>query len=296
MNIGDKVRLLHGTESGRIIRFKDNDIVEIEIEDGFVIPVVRKEIVVIAEEERKRFRTTEPTLDTSTQKTFKPIVEGIFLAYVPSGNKNFRLALVNSSDYEVLFSISSVQENEYAGLFSGKAAPRSAIDLGEKFIGWIELYTRMHVEIIFHNLLPSLLKQTEQKEFRIQPAKLLSQQKNIPLLEKQGFFVQLDQGNPPIDAEALRERLSGDMPKTGPQSKNQPQKPHADTAVIDLHVESLEGVGHGMKNNEIFELQVKAFEKALEPGCGKQRYKPESNPRHWQWGFAHIHPQIPQPK
>ncbi len=43
MRIGDKVRLLRGTEEGRIVKIKDNKIVEIEIEDGFIIPAMKNE-------------------------------------------------------------------------------------------------------------------------------------------------------------------------------------------------------------------------------------------------------------
>ena len=51
MNIGDKVRLLHGTEEGVIRRIIDKRTVEIEIEDGFLIPVLRKEVVLISSDE-----------------------------------------------------------------------------------------------------------------------------------------------------------------------------------------------------------------------------------------------------
>ena len=57
MNIGDKVRMLHGTEEGIIRKIVDKRMVEVEIEDGFLIPVLKNEIVVIAPEEKKDLKS-----------------------------------------------------------------------------------------------------------------------------------------------------------------------------------------------------------------------------------------------
>jgi hypothetical protein len=54
MNIGDKVRLVHGREEGVIYAFLPGNVVEIEIEDGFRIPVLRNEIVTISPVESQR--------------------------------------------------------------------------------------------------------------------------------------------------------------------------------------------------------------------------------------------------
>jgi hypothetical protein len=60
MNIGDRVRLLRGREEGIIVGFGSNNLVEVEIEDGFRIPALRSEVVVVAAEEAQRFRREEP--------------------------------------------------------------------------------------------------------------------------------------------------------------------------------------------------------------------------------------------
>ena len=57
MNIGDKVRLLHGKEEGIITKLSSGGQVEIEIEDGFRIPALKSEVVVINEAEETYFDT-----------------------------------------------------------------------------------------------------------------------------------------------------------------------------------------------------------------------------------------------
>ncbi|SDX41413.1 Smr/MutS family protein [Hymenobacter psychrophilus] len=55
MNIGDRVRLLTGREEGIITRVLSDELVEVAIDNDFTIPVLRREIVVVAAEETKAF-------------------------------------------------------------------------------------------------------------------------------------------------------------------------------------------------------------------------------------------------
>ena len=60
MNVGDRVRLLTGTEQGIITRLLDNELVEVAIDNDFTIPVLRREVVVIAADEDAAFRNATP--------------------------------------------------------------------------------------------------------------------------------------------------------------------------------------------------------------------------------------------
>jgi hypothetical protein len=55
MNVGDRVRLLTGTEEGIVTRLLDSELVEVAIDNDFTIPVLRREVVVVAHEEGKNF-------------------------------------------------------------------------------------------------------------------------------------------------------------------------------------------------------------------------------------------------
>ena len=60
MNVGDRVRLLTGTEEGIVTRLLDNELVEVAIDNDFTIPVLRCEVVVVAQEEGKNFNRAAP--------------------------------------------------------------------------------------------------------------------------------------------------------------------------------------------------------------------------------------------
>ena len=51
MNIGDKVRFLSEVGGGRVSGFQGKDIVLVEDEDGFEIPMLRKEVVVVDDDD-----------------------------------------------------------------------------------------------------------------------------------------------------------------------------------------------------------------------------------------------------
>ena len=60
MNVGDRVRLLTGTEEGIVTRLLDSELVEVANDNDFTIPVLRREVVVVAQEEGNNFNRTAP--------------------------------------------------------------------------------------------------------------------------------------------------------------------------------------------------------------------------------------------
>ncbi|MDJ0365501.1 Smr/MutS family protein [Hymenobacter sp. H14-R3] len=74
MNVGDRVRLLMGTEEGIITRVLDSELVEVAIDNDFTIPVLLRELVPVAAEEGQAFRRPAPeiTRPTTGSKKNKP--------------------------------------------------------------------------------------------------------------------------------------------------------------------------------------------------------------------------------
>ena len=74
MNVGDRVRLLTGTEEGIITRVLDTELVEVAIDNDFTIPVLLRELVPVAAEEGQAFRRAAPeaTRPTTGSKKNKP--------------------------------------------------------------------------------------------------------------------------------------------------------------------------------------------------------------------------------
>ncbi len=133
MNIGDKVRLIHSKEEGIVTRFLKNDVVEVEIEEGFKLPVLRKELAVVSKTEDKAFKPQARVQETITPQ--RPVGErsssnvkadkGIYLAFLPINDKLVSLHIINNSDWDLPFSLTSGAEKTYRGLLGGFLTARS---------------------------------------------------------------------------------------------------------------------------------------------------------------------------
>ena len=66
MNIGDKVRFLNAVGGGRITGFQGKDLVLVTDEDGFEVPTLRHEIVVVDTDAYNLERKPSDPLATST--------------------------------------------------------------------------------------------------------------------------------------------------------------------------------------------------------------------------------------
>ena len=76
MNVGDRVRLLTGTEEGIITRLLDSELVEVAIDNDFTIPVLRRELVPVAAEEGQAFRRPAPEFSRPATGSKKNKLQG----------------------------------------------------------------------------------------------------------------------------------------------------------------------------------------------------------------------------
>ena len=107
MRIGDKVRLLRGTEEGRIVKIKDNKIVEIEIEDGFIIPAMKNEVVVISKVEAEYFEADDKDSEEKPGHVSQGdyIAKGIYLGLIETTNNDIEVYILNQTNNTILFSL-----------------------------------------------------------------------------------------------------------------------------------------------------------------------------------------------
>ncbi len=119
MKLGDKVRFVSEVGGGVISGFQGNKVVLVEDEDGFEIPVLRSEVVVIDEEKEQK---AMPKPDTKEPKNadceFEPCDRPITFHAKPveraGGNVlNVLLAFVPGEQHESLFDLYMVNDSNY---------------------------------------------------------------------------------------------------------------------------------------------------------------------------------------
>ena len=151
MKIGDKVRFLSEVGGGKVAGFQGKNIVLVEDEDGFQMPMLINEVVVVGEESYETTRLVEqtakarmaadddeePEIEPADRPiTFKPKPEerkggdklSAFLAFVPMDVKElsqtrFESYLVNDSNYYLRYVLMTAEGTAWKLRAEGEIEP-----------------------------------------------------------------------------------------------------------------------------------------------------------------------------
>jgi hypothetical protein len=152
MNIGDRVRLLHGNEEGVITKISPGGRVEVEIEDGFRIPAMKNEVVVISAIEKQYFGG-DKIQDKDSMKSVSPLGKtgdnkAVFIAYIPLNDKDHSIYLCNNSERDYLVMVSEVYGENSQTIFADKLNAKNAKKIGEKSIQNFEDWPVMLIQLL----------------------------------------------------------------------------------------------------------------------------------------------------
>lgn len=273
MNIGDKVRLIHSKEEGIITRFLKNDVVEVEIEAGFKLPVLRRELAVVSKAEDKAFKpqTTAHSEQTiEKRKTEVKADKGMFLAFLPINEKTVSLHIINNTDWDLPFSLTTGSDKTHRGIMGGflkaRSVQSSPTDLALKDFDEWGSFT---FQAFYHTFGFFIERPTFVKKLRLRANTFFNQKKIAPLLQKEAYLFQLD-------AEDILDNISGDISlildvsklkakmSEGETGENSPKIFEKPAATVDLHIEQLTNNSLIMSNAQMLDLQLRTFESKFE--------------------------------
>ena len=190
MKIGDQVRFLSEVGGGRVSGFQGKNIVLVEDEDGFEIPMLMHDVVVVGSEEydNSKVNTTgkeqpfhAPPLKAKEREepkekpvTFKPKPlerrEGerlnLYLSFLPDDVKEisstgFESYFVNDSNYFMQVSLMSAEGASWRLRFCGIIEPNSKL--------FVEAFDRSEVNDLEH-LCVQAIAWKQDKPFALKPA------------------------------------------------------------------------------------------------------------------------------
>lgn len=259
MNVGDRVRLLHGNEEGVITKISSGGKVEIEIEDGFRIPALKNEVVVISAVEALHFGGEKseltPLIETKPQKTDSN-EKSVFLAYIPLNDKELSIYLCNNSDRDYLVMASELYGDNCHTIISEQIAAKNTIKIGGKSIQQFEDWPPLLIQFFpIHKKIEKTQVSFERK-LKFKASAFFKSKGIAPILNKSGYVFKMSDSTKEIDIRQLNEELNENS--TAP--KTQFQKPQKE---IDLHIEKLTNNHFSMSNSEMFRLQMETFERNL---------------------------------
>ncbi|WP_128543919.1 Smr/MutS family protein [Larkinella soli] len=264
MNIGDKIRMLRAKEQGVITRFLPGNQVEIEIEDGFRIPVMRSEIVVVSPLEAARFQNEPAALEP--QKSYRSEIignTGIYLAFVPQNDREVALHLVNNTDWDLPMTIGEERDGRYTGLQSEILRPRTQLKLNQMYaVSTFENWPTFLFQALWFRRGGSTLREPLIKRLKCRAQTYYKNKKTVPVLNEPGHLFQLDDevGSKPVEPAVIRSQMLEPSETAVPAPAV--KRP---SSVVDLHIEKLLPDGFGRRTNaELLEVQLQEFEKSLE--------------------------------
>lgn len=293
MKIGDKVRFLSEVGGGVVRGFQGKDVALVEDEDGFEIPMLIKECVVIQTDDYniplKSVAKPAPQQEEEEEEVEKPItyrapevrgndVLNVFLAYVPQDVKAisstaFDAYLVNDSNYFVDYLYLSAEGNSWTLRSRGTIKPNMKMHLEEfekSALGGME---KMAVQLLAYKDDRSfLLKGAVNKELRIDTVKFYK----LHTFQESDFFeepalvydiVRDDEVAQEVflSADDLREAILQKSSQEVPAKvQRQQKKVKNDIVEIDLHIHELLDDTTGMGNAEMLNYQLDVFRNTLE--------------------------------
>ena len=201
IKVGDKVRFLNSTGGGVVRSFKGKDQVLVEDEDGFEVPALIRECVVVGDSEMQVHSSRRSPLPSVAQapapQPKKPepqpemekvteTAEGerlnIYLAYLPiepakvMQGSGYETYFINDSNYYLFFNYMNRQNNSWISRYNGIVEPNTQIFLEEFGKEGLNDLERICVQLIaFKKDKPYSLKNAISVELHLDTVKFYKQ-------------------------------------------------------------------------------------------------------------------------
>lgn len=253
--LGDFVRFVDEKMEGFITRIIDEGMIGVTGEDDFEIQVLASKVTMVHGYEPAGTKTTITEEVQIQQGEFKN--KGIYIGVTADTKANsvVHFFLINDTSYQLLASLTTEKQifrGEYAGIVASKSAVKvysaqlADLQLWPKFIFNILFYTTQNVE------LPASLSVKE----KFKAKDFSGSKKLLPVLNEQGWLIQLDEPDLVINAQQLKESFYKPA-----EEKVVLEKPVRET---DLHIEKLRDDHQFLNSAEILKIQLDYFNKALD--------------------------------
>jgi hypothetical protein len=285
--IGDRVKFLNDEGGGIIIAFLDNKTVEVQTDDGFEMPIPANEILFDSGsvygfdgEDRKQNEPKKPAQSESMvymrpeDYKYEDFKGEILLGIVPDNDKllhvsDFRLYLINDSNYSMLYLVSQVDKGVHELVNQGVIEKDSKLELKKYNQSSLSKVTNFYLQCILY------------KSGLFEPQKAFELNVSLDGISfyKSAHFTENDYFNEKailfrkekISMKEVVEKLqTSDILKVSvakeekTEIKKEKKIVNPEIIEVDLHIEEIVESHAGMSNGEIIEIQLGRFETSLE--------------------------------
>ncbi len=312
MKVGDKVRFLSEVGGGKVTGFSGKDLVLVEDEDGFEIPMLKSQVVVIDTDDYNiaKVNTREPVQapkktssePIETEPADKPITfrakplerkEGeklnLYLCFVPNEVKEistttFESYFVNDSNYYMQILYLTAEGSAWHARFQAMVEPNSKLFVEEFDRSVLNDFERICIEVIaWKQDKPFQLKPAISTELRIDVTKFYKLHTFHPneFFHDPNWCVDVIRDDKAVrsvfvDAEQLQEALmdkkKADERTAAPAPQPKKEK-KPDIIEVDLHIQQLLDNTSGLSNGDMLMTQMKEFRRVMDENIKKKGQK-----------------------
>ncbi len=299
LTIGDTVRFLNTIGGGIVKGFRNKQVVIVEDEHGFDVPVLISECVVVQPAGNEKLtqlpqsapRFNPPVEEKKEEEPAEETPEGekitACLVWLPMDIKNlssttYECYFVNDSNYYLFFNYMSREEDSLRIRYSGLIEPNTKIFLEELEKGDLNEIERITIQFIaFKRNKPFNEKPPCSVELRIDTVKFykLHSFHENDYFEDDALTCFVIRNDIPEDKLRIS---AGDLEQAMKEKKREEDRPQRAriekikkeaATMVDLHINELLDTTAGMSNAEILEYQLSKFNEVMNEHIHRKNHK-----------------------
>ena len=308
LEVGDRVKFLNSVGGGIIKGFQSKQIVIVEDEHNFDVPVLISECVVIEPSDNKKLTQAAndmaeevddaPKLDISKPKENIDIADKIIetaegekittcLAFLPTDAKSmtqtkFESYFINDSNYFLFINYMSRENNSWKSRFNGIVEPNMQIFIEEFDKSTLNEMEQVAVQYVaFKHNKPYGFKSPVTVELRIDTVKFykLHSFKENEYFDDEALVYYIARNDIPereiliSQADIQQAIQEKETPVKRPRIQSVSKKQINPILEIDLHIGQLLDTTAGMSNTEMLEYQISKFNEVMQANIKRKGQK-----------------------
>lgn len=302
IKVGDKIRFLNSVGGGIVRGFKGKDKVLVEDEDGFEVPALIRECIVIPDAKTGSYTSGSSSKPVPVvvaapepEPADEPIVEteggerlNVYLAYLPIDPKAFQQTgyeayFINNSNYYLFFNYMHRENNRWISRYSALVEPNTKIFMEEFEKADLNDLERLCVQFIaFKKDKPFVMKNAVSVELRPDTVKFYKLHcfMENDFFEEDALLLPVVREDMPEKEllissvelqEAMMEKAKEDRRAPQPSVKKKQAEP--EIIEVDLHIDELLDNTAGLNNADMLTYQLEKFHNVLSKYAGEKGRK-----------------------
>ncbi len=298
LEIGDKVRFLNTTGGGVVKKFLDKQLVLVEDDIGFDVPVLISECIVVGSNDKVKIEAKSDIIeDTPAQVVIEKkaevheTIEGekitTCLVFLPMDEKNisqtsYESYFVNDSNYYLFVNYMSRENNAWKSRYHGLIEPNTQIFIEEFDKLMLNEIENICVQFVaFKHNKSYTFKNPVSVELTIDTVKFYKYHTftENDYFDEKALTYYITRDNVPMKEMLIsagdieRAMQEKEMSDQRPRRQRVIKKPENKILEIDLHINELLDTTAGMSNSDMLEYQLKKFNEVMQENLKNKNKK-----------------------